>query len=387
MTAGNRAKTTTIPEALDERLHGLLNGLVAQKGVHHALIAIERGDGSLRWSGAAGQAHPDGTPMREDTPYWIASVTKLYIAAVTMKLYEQERLNLRDPISAYLPQSLIGGIHRLDGVDHTENIRLRHLLGHLSGLPDYLEDHKEGAQSLLDQALESDRSWTLEEAMQIVRDELTPHFPPQPLEDKRRKVSYSDTNYQLLIAIIESVTGQPLHTVFDEMLYRPLGLGQTYHPGTPTAPDGESATIWAEEQPLTIPLALHAFRDLVSTAPDTLRFMRALVHGEVFDHPTTVEEMMGPWNAFPFTLNPATTSLTWPIEVGHGMMRFHMPRVFTPFRHIPEVVGHTGIAGSWLFYSPPADLSLSGTVSQFTASALPFRFVPKLVGVLSATRR
>jgi hypothetical protein len=115
------------------------------------------------------------------------------------------------------------------------------------------------------------------------------------------------------------------------------------------------------------------------------RFMLAFVHGEMFDNPTTDEKMMEPWNAFPFTLNPAATSLAWPIEYGYGMMCFHMPRIFTPFQPIPEVVGHTGIAGSWLCYSPPAGLFLSGTVSKFTASALPFRFLPRLLGALAST--
>jgi D-alanyl-D-alanine carboxypeptidase len=373
---------TTGSTAVAARLQDLLRGLMAQKQVKHAIVAVESVDRSFRWMGVAGDAHPDGTPLREDTPIFIASVTKLYIAATIMKLYERDLIGLDKPISTYLPQSLIGGIHRLGGVDYTDMITVRHLLGHSSGLPDYLEDRPEGGQSLIERLVKKDLSWTIEEAMQIVRDRLTPRFPPQPPDAKRQKISYSDTNYQLLIAIIEAVTGQPLHTVFSEMLYAPLGLKHTFHPGTSAGPAPEPATLWLEEQPLDIPLAMRSFGDLVSTADDMLRFMQALIRSEIFAQPTTLDLMMGSWRSFGFSLNLAPTSPTWPIEYGLGMMRFRIPHLFSPLRPIPAVIGHTGVSGSWLFYCPRLDVLLAGTVNQATAAALPFRFVPKLLRVL-----
>jgi CubicO group peptidase (beta-lactamase class C family) len=377
-------KKPALTDAAAEQLEGLLDSLVSQGRIKHALVAVESGDQSFRWVGAAGDAHPDGTSMREDTPFWIASVTKLYIAAAIVKLHEQGRVELEEPISAYLPPSLIDGLHRLNGADHTDEITVRHLLGHSSGLPDYLEDAPEGEESLMDRLIEHDRSWTTEDAIRIAREELTPRFAPQPLDARRQKISYSDTNYQLLIAIIEAVTGQPLHAVFQEMFYEPLHLEQTFHPGSPAEPDLEPATVWFEDQPLDVPLAMRSFRDLVSTADDTLAFIRALVHGEVFDDPATLEVMKrwGSWNRFGFSLDPAPTSPTWPIQYGLGMVRLHIPRIFSPLRPVPPVIGHTGISGAWLFYCPELDVQLSGTVGQMTAGAVPFRFVPSLLRVL-----
>lgn len=127
-----------LPGTVTERLKELLQRLMQIKNVKHAVVAVERGDGSFRWFGATGMANPDGTPMREDTPFWIASVTKLYIATAILKLHEQGRLSIYDPMAKYLPQSMIGGLHRTRaGVDQTGKITLRHLLGHASGLPDY----------------------------------------------------------------------------------------------------------------------------------------------------------------------------------------------------------------------------------------------------------
>ena len=66
------------------------------------------------------------------------------------------------------------------------------------------------------------------------------------------------------------------------------------------------------------------------------------------------------------------------------MMRMLPPRILTPFRPTPEIIGHTGATGSWLFYCHPLDILLSGDVSQVTASPVPFRFSPKIIRALES---
>jgi D-alanyl-D-alanine carboxypeptidase len=124
----------TPPQAsvLDEALERL----VARQGVHHAVLAVERGDRSLTWAGAAGEAEPGGPPMRPDTPFHYASVTKLYTATAVMQLWEQGSVDLDATITAYLPADLTDGLHRLDGVDRSEQVTVRHLLSHT-----YIELH------------------------------------------------------------------------------------------------------------------------------------------------------------------------------------------------------------------------------------------------------
>jgi D-alanyl-D-alanine carboxypeptidase len=370
-----------MPNALAERLDEQFRRLAGRKGVPHALAVIESTDGSFRWARAAGDADTAGRPLTVETPFFIASVTKLYIAAAIFRLHEQGRLSLDDSMARHLPAALWRGLHRLDGVDHSGEITIRHLLGHSSGLPDWLEAAPKGEKSLLHRLVEGeDQSWTVEEIMAMVRDSLTPHFPPQPLDGRRRVIRYSDTNYQALIAIIEAVTGQRIHEAFDEMLYRPLGLEHTWHPGTARRGSGpEPAAWWVGDRPADLPLALRAFGDLYSTAHDTVTFMRGLVGGRLFERAGTLERMRSEWATFPFSLNPVRTSPGWPIEYGLGMMRFRTPRFLSPFRPAPSMVGHTGVTGSWLFHCPELDLILSGTVDQATAAAVPFWFVPKLL--------
>ncbi len=378
----NSIKLSTQKDELEKILQQHLQRLAAARQIKHAVAAVESMDGTFKWSGAEGIAHADGTPMTPETPFWIASITKLYTATAILKLHEQGRISIEQPMASYLSGSLINGLHRFNGVDYTGKITLRHLLGHSSGLPDYIEIHRKGEKSLFDKILaEGDMSWSLQDITGIVKDVNSPFFPPQPLEAKQKRVRYSDTNYQLLIAIIEEVTGQPLHEAFGEMIYGPLGLQQTFHPGRePAGPLPPAASLWYKERPLNIPQALASFKDPFSTTGDLLVFMRALLRGELFEDPDTVKLMYTEWNRFGFSISPVGPG--WPIEYGLGMMRMKVPRSLTPFRPFPEVIGHTGATGSWLFYCPPLDILLAGDVSQITAAPVPFQFTPKILRAL-----
>ncbi len=369
-------------QKLEEILQKHLHSLMKSKHIKHAILGVESIDGSLKWSGADGIALPDGTPMTPETPFCIASVTKLYIATVILKLQEQGRISIDQAMADYLPNTLIKGLHRSGTVDHTEKITLRHLLEHSSGLPDYLEIKTKNQKSIFDTVVEEgDRVWSIQDFADIVRDVGAPLFSPQPVEARQKKVRYSDTNYQLLIATIKEVTGQSLHEVFKHMIYEPLDLKQTFHPDTlPSDSIPQVATLWYKDQPLNIPNALASFGDLNSTVDDLLVFMRALLSGKVFDDPATIKIICSDWNRFGFSLSPLGPG--WPIEYGLGIMRFRYPRFLTPLNPLPEVIGHTGVSGSWLFYCPSLEIMVAGNVSQITAGAIPFQVVPKIIGSL-----
>jgi CubicO group peptidase (beta-lactamase class C family) len=367
---------------LEVVLQQQVQDLLKSKQIKHVALAVERVDGSFKWSGAAGIAHPDQAVMTPDTPFNIASVTKLFIATAILKLQEQGRLSIDQSMAAYLPNDLINGMHRKGTADQTGKITLRHLLSHASGLPDYLEIHKKDEKGIFDIVLEEgDRAWSIRDFTDIVRTVNAPLFAPQPMTAKRKRVRYSDTNFQLLIAVIKEVTNQSLDKAFQDLIYLPLGLKQTFHPGTlPSEHSPRTALLWYKDQPLDIPEALASFGDLNSTLADLMTFMRALISGRIFDNPDTFKIMCGDWNRFGFSLSPLGPG--WPIEYGLGIMRFRYPRFLTPIRPMPEIIGHTGVSGSWLFYCPDLDMILAGDVSQVTAGAVPFQFVPQILRVL-----
>ena len=155
-----------------------------------------KGDGSFSWSGAAGIASQNGqVPMTKDTPIYIASITKLYTAAAVMRLYEKGALSLDDPMSRYLPEKLIQGIHVYKGKDYSHEITIKELLSHTSGIADYYDEKLKGGESLFEFLEEPNRSWTVDETIERARKDLEPNFPPGT------DASYSDTNFQLLAAM------------------------------------------------------------------------------------------------------------------------------------------------------------------------------------------
>ncbi|MFW5713617.1 MAG: serine hydrolase domain-containing protein [Brevefilum sp.] len=375
----NKNHTEELINLLEEHFENLIKN----QAVKSAVLGVDSLDGDFTWAGAHGPVNLDGEPMQPDTPIWMASVTKLYIASTILKLFEDGQIDIDAKMSAYLPEDLIKGIHHMaEGEDHTDEITVRHLLSHSSGLPDCFEDSPKGEKSLLEQILEgNDREFSTEEVLDLVRNDLPAYFPPQPPELEKKKIRYSDTNYQLLMEIIKRVTGRSIHEAFTEFIYEPLGLRSTFQPGTRSGQiTEEAAIVWSGDHPLDIPKAMHSFGDLGSTLGDMNKFMRGLIQGKFFSNSETWALMQRDFNSFDFSLNPMPTSPTWPIEYGLGLMRFEMPRLFTPFNPIPAVIGHTGVSGSWLFFCPELELILSGTVNQVAAAGLPFRFIPRLLG-------
>jgi D-alanyl-D-alanine carboxypeptidase len=363
------------PDRARIRLQQAVDRLERRSRVPHVVLGVATGDGSFRWVGAAGPAGPDGTLMRPDTTWFVASVTKLYIATTVLQLCERGEVGLDAPMTAFLATGSVDGIHRLGGVDHTPAITIRHLLGHTSGLPDYLEDRPRGGRSWYRQlAAGHDRSWDFDEMVHHVRDQLEPHFPPRDLGASRVRARYSDTNFQLLIAVIESVTGQAVDAVFEERLFGPLGMRHTWLPGRPP-PSGatglEPATLWSKGRPLELPRAFTCFNDLVSTADDQLRFMVALSRGAVFDDPATYRLFGERWNR-----------IFYPMRYGLGMMRYPIGRPFAPGRRPATFVGHSGASGSGLFHCPELDVVITGTVDELGSRALPFRFFPRVLRAL-----
>jgi D-alanyl-D-alanine carboxypeptidase len=379
--------TTVTPTVLDD----IVGELVGRRGIRHVVLGVESEDGSLRLTRAAGPARPDGPPMRSGTPFHYASVTKLYTATTVMQLWERDRVGLDVPITAYLPSGVTEGLHRLGGVDHSDAITVRHLLSHTSGLPDYFLDTPEGETSFTDLLVQGDVAYDLEDVLGRVR-RLTPYFPPQEPEARRRRARYSDTNFQLLGAIISSVTGTSFQQAVEEQILEPLGLDDTWFAGRPRGAEARiPAAFWSDDDVVDAPLAMASMAPeggLIGTAADALTFLRALVAGSLFERESTFGRMQERWTRFGLPRDrSAIMAPGWPIEYGLGIKRFRLPRLLNAGRRAPTLIGHTGASGSWLFWCPEQSLYLAGTVDQTTAAGLPYQRLPRVVHRLHTSPR
>ncbi len=362
-----------VPATVEARLTALLERLVARPGIHHAMFGVLSGDGARHWSGAAGAAGPDGTPLRPDTPFFIASITKRFIATLVLQAHERGELDLDDPIVTHLPPAVTDGLHVIKGVDHTPAITIRHLLSHTSGLPDYWEKPRGGGTSLFRQLADgNDRSWSFDEMVAMVREEHAPHFPPQDLSADRQRARYSDTGFQLLIAIAEAATGRSFATLLSERILGPLGLDHTWLPDRldPAGAVAAPSMVYAKDQPRELPGMLVAANDLFSTTADLLRFNQALLAGEPFDRWDTTEVLTERANLLRNMI---------PIRYGAGTMFFRVGRLNGPGRRPVTLVGHSGVTGTWLFHCPELDVHLAGTIDQVKGARVPFRLMARIL--------
>jgi CubicO group peptidase (beta-lactamase class C family) len=182
--------------------------LVAQNGT----ILFEKG------YGLASVEHL--VPITADTKFRIGSITKQFTAAAILKLLEEGKLSLDDPLSKFIPDYPRGG-----------EVSIRHLLTHTSGIhsytskPDFLASATVGA--------------TIEDHIGSFKNDPYDFDPGQ-------KFLYNNSGYFLLGFIIEKVSGRSYDDYLREAFFEPLGMKNTgVH--TPTAILQHEATGYAFE--------------------------------------------------------------------------------------------------------------------------------------------
>ena len=111
------------PNRVAEQLQRLADRAVRGRGRGgHLIVRVEPTDGSWCWDTVATGAEARATPVRPNTPFHLASVTKMYTAAIVLRLAAHGRLALTDPITAHLPAGLTHRLHVLDGHDRTTSL-------------------------------------------------------------------------------------------------------------------------------------------------------------------------------------------------------------------------------------------------------------------------
>lgn len=298
--------------------------------------------------------------------YFIASTTKLYINAIVMQLRNEGLVDLDTPASKYLGPTIMKDIHILNGAEWSDRISVRHLLAHTSGIADYFEQKRDDGVTTFKRFLAQDFSWTLTDILEITKKHMKPKFPP----GTPNKAHYSDTNYQLLGVLIENLTGLSLVDALHQRIFQPLELKDTYMFTADTLDryDEVAAMLYGRER-VRIPKAMASVGPdggIVSTAAEGITFLKAFMTGVLFPR-QYLDEMQRNWNRVFF-----------PLEYGVGIMRYALPRIFSPFHPSPPMAGHSGASGAVLYYVPKLDLYLSGTINQTANRALPYQLMSRL---------
>ena len=197
--AERRDLKAIIQELVDAGYPGALAAKTDKDG---NAVGVTAGKGNL----ATGEAPPLDGEVR------IGSNTKTFVAVVIMKMVEEGKVKLDEPVETYLP-----GLIKGQGVDG-KKITVRQLLQHTSGLPEYIDESAVdyfgtrndyvSPRDLLDTALARPAQ-----------------FAPGA------KFTYTNTNYIVLGLLAERVGKRPIAEQIEAKIVKPLGLKHTYMPG------------------------------------------------------------------------------------------------------------------------------------------------------------
>jgi D-alanyl-D-alanine carboxypeptidase len=203
------AATGTSPEPTgptrDAQLQALIDEWSATNDPVGVAAAVLYPGGDL-WLGAAGLANRElGVRIDPTDRFEIASVTKMFMSTLTLRLAENGAVDLDAPIASLLPDFPAADV-----------ITIRMLLGHRAGVYD------PSAELVTDRfgPPDPERIFTPDELLDAAANG-TPTFPPGSRHD------YSNANYWVLAACLQEATGDDIAALLDEYLIGPLGLTST----------------------------------------------------------------------------------------------------------------------------------------------------------------
>ncbi|HHB83712.1 MAG TPA: class A beta-lactamase-related serine hydrolase [Devosia sp.] len=354
---------------MSSRFSKAIKRISANKAISELAICGENEAKGTCFSGFSGSF--EGQPIDANSPYFLASATKLFVTAIILQLVESKELALNSPIVDFFPAGYLDKLHVIYGTDYTSRITVENLLAHTSGLADYFEqkqaDGKTFSQGIL---VGEDKSFAFDDVIQLVKTTMKPDFVP----GASNKAFYSDTNYQLLGAIIQNVTGVNFAQAVKARICDPLGLKNTwvFEANGPRA-DRPIIPLRNGTRQLNIPLAMTgtaADGAIVSTAADGLVFIKAFFAGTLFS-PQYIDRITARWRRIFF-----------PLQYGTGIMLFRLPPIMTLFQKQPDIIGHSGISGAFLFAEPENQIYISGTANQLASRSLPFNVMLRAIAAM-----
>lgn len=195
--AGTTAPLTGPDAAVSQKLDAYMTALT-DAGRFSGAVLVARGDTVLLSKGYGMANEEFSVPNTPHTVFPIGSNTKQLTAAAIMKLQEQGRLNVTDPISLYIPNA-----------PRWKDIRIYHLLNHTSGI-------------------QSDGAFPISDPADLSLPEIMKRAAALPLTfEPGSGYTYSNNGYIALSAIIEQASGMSYDDYLKTNIFRPLGMNSS----------------------------------------------------------------------------------------------------------------------------------------------------------------
>jgi CubicO group peptidase (beta-lactamase class C family) len=180
-----------------ETVDAKMKGFVEAKEIAGSVTLVANGDKILHLSATGLADVGKDRPMKADSIFWIASMTKPITATAVMMMQDEGKLSVNDPVSKYLPEF----------TGDKAGITIAQCLTHTSGLSEVPNEESEGVTTLK---------------------ELVPLFTAKPLVfEPGSKWQYCQTSINTAARVVEVVSGKTFPEFLDERLFQPLGMKDT----------------------------------------------------------------------------------------------------------------------------------------------------------------
>jgi len=360
----NTTKTKARITAIFEKM------VSADRKIYNAHFLIHSDTNQLHLNLAGGNAKTNPNDFAQvEQPVYMASVGKMFTAVLVAMLCDQGMLSFEQPIVEILDKELLYKLHIYKDRDYTDQIQLKHLLNHTSGLPDYFEDKPMNGLSMFQKILtEPDRTYLPREVVTWSKANLKSKFPPG------KGFHYSDTGYHLLGIVTEAVTGMPFQDGLSRWIFNPLGMEQAFLIGHSTplkASPYPVAGVYFRDTNIVSYRSISAdYAGGGVTAPleDLLIFMQALVKGKLLSDQI-------------FLMMDDTVSFAPGIDYGYGIMKIRPAPLLMPAKYF--CWGNAGSTGSFLFYHPVLDTYLIGTLNQYRYHQRGIQFMFRVIDAIA----
>jgi CubicO group peptidase (beta-lactamase class C family) len=308
---------STDEAAVKARLDQVARAYTAGNAFMGAVLVVD-GDRVLLDKGYGMADLEWGNPNDPDVKFRLGSLTKQFTATLVLLLQQEGKLKVDDLVSKYLT----------DTPKTWEKISLANLLGHTSGIPNFTDLKEFGVWRM--------SPHTAEEELAFFRDRPLDFAPDS-------KFQYSNSNYEVLGAVIENVTGKKYGDLLRERIFDPLGMKDT---GLDTdelilpkraqgyAPSKDGLVL-ARSESMAVPWAAGS---MYSTTGDLLKWERALFGGKVLSA-ASLDAMTTPGKGgYGFGVTIANKGALKVVEHNGGIEGFSTNLAYVPERRIAVVV-------------------------------------------------
>ncbi len=297
-TSNNHFKPTPLNEKEKEyyvnAITPLYQSILGQRGFSGGFLAAKNGEIVFEdYKGFANYSTKE--PITANTPIHLASISKTFTAMIILRLMEQGRLNLEDNVQRYLPTFPY------------ENITIKNLLTHRSGLPNYVYFME--TKTIYDIVKRRNKKGRIIGTRRIARGKIngfkglaTNLDVLQWMIDKKppieaypdRNFKYCNTNYVLLALIAERASGVPFPDYARDSVFTPLGMQNSF-----VFSMKDTANYLPSYQYNNVPYKIQTFdcvfgdKNVYSTVRDLLLWDKALYTGTFVSKATLEQAFIG----------------------------------------------------------------------------------------------